>query len=133
MIHTPQGELLLAAGKSILLADSGDPLLHVVLHNPQDRSLNIGQLLAEQGRIGYFKPWYNKMATIQATRAEQGADGKIYLRGQQATTLGAQSLTRAAKIDIFTPNGDTTVQGSMNADSSTTGEKLPCSVRASRC
>ena len=52
VITSPQGEILLAAGRSVQLADAAHPALRVTVTAPAGEAVNLGKLIADGGRIG---------------------------------------------------------------------------------
>eukprot|EP01034_Spumella_vulgaris_P032251 gene32250-39823_t len=98
VITSPQGEVILAAGKSVQLVDSANPDVHVVLSAPADQALNLGQVLAAGGKVGIYGALVNQRGRINADSAAVGANGKIVLKASAAngtTLLEAGSHTSA--------------------------------------
>lgn len=95
IVNTPGGEVVLAAGHSVQLADSSDPDLHVVVSAPADQALNLGQVIAQGGRIGILGALVSQRGLVNADSAVRGADGKIVLKASRVTQLGAGSVTSA--------------------------------------
>ncbi|MEK7875120.1 MAG: filamentous hemagglutinin N-terminal domain-containing protein, partial [Pseudomonadota bacterium] len=52
VITTPKGEVLLAAGNSVKLVDTGTPNVYVEITAPDNQALNLGSIIADSGRIG---------------------------------------------------------------------------------
>ena len=52
VITAPNGDVLLAAGKEVLLVDRRSPEIAVVVTAPAGESLNLGTIVADAGRIG---------------------------------------------------------------------------------
>jgi filamentous hemagglutinin family protein len=52
IVQAPGGAVMLAAGHSVQLVDSANPALQVVVAAPADQALNLGQLVAQGGRVG---------------------------------------------------------------------------------
>jgi filamentous hemagglutinin family protein len=105
IITSPEGEVLLAAGHSVQLADSTNPSLHVVVSSPSDQAINLGQVIAQGGRIGIYGALVNQRGTLNADSAAVGENGKIVLRASRTTQLEAGSVTTA------TGNGEIQVLG----------------------
>lgn len=95
IITSPQGEVVLAAGHSVQLADSSNPAMHVVLSAPTNRALNIGQVIAQGGKIGIYGAVVNQRGTLNANSAVVGDNGKIILKSTRTTLLEAGSVTTA--------------------------------------
>ncbi|HEY4317412.1 MAG TPA: filamentous hemagglutinin N-terminal domain-containing protein [Herbaspirillum sp.] len=99
IITSPQGEVLLAAGRSVQLADSTNPSLHVVVSSPTDQAINLGQVIAQGGKIGIYGALVNQRGTVNADSAVVGQNGKIVLRASRTALLETGSSTTATGID----------------------------------
>ncbi|UMR30569.1 filamentous hemagglutinin N-terminal domain-containing protein [Massilia sp. MB5] len=95
IIASPQGEVVLAAGHSVQLVDSANPALHVVVSAPADQALNLGQVVAQGGRIGIYGALLGQRGTVNADSAVIGANGKIVLKASNTALLEAGSRTSA--------------------------------------
>jgi len=96
IITAPNGEVVLAAGRSVQLVDSADPNMQVVVSAPADQALNLGQVIAQGGRIGIYGALVNQRGIVNADSAVLGANGKIVFKSSGSTTLGAGSVTSAS-------------------------------------
>lgn len=99
IITSPQGEVLLAAGRSVQLADSTDPAMHVVVSAPTDQAINLGDVIAQGGKIGIYGALVNQRGQVNANSAVVGENGKIVLKASRTTLLEAGSTTSAASVD----------------------------------
>ena len=95
LITSPQGEVVLAAGHSVQLTDSSNPAMQVVVSSPSDRAINIGQVIAEGGKIGIYGAMINQRGILNANSAQVGETGKIILKASGDTLLEAGSVTSA--------------------------------------
>lgn len=95
VITAPNGQVMLAAGRSVQLLDSADPNVQVVLSAPGDQALNLGKLVAQGGRIGIYGALVNQRGLVNADSAVVGESGRIILKASGATTLAAGSTTSA--------------------------------------
>lgn len=95
LITSPQGEVVLAAGHSVQLADSSNPGMHVVVSAPEDQAINIGEVIAQGGKIGIYGALVNQRGTLNANSAVVGENGKIILKATRTTLLEAGSVTTA--------------------------------------
>jgi filamentous hemagglutinin family protein len=95
VIQAPGGQVVLAAGHSVQLVDSGNPDLHVVVSAPSDRAVNLGQVIAAGGKIGIYGALVNQRGRVSADSAVVGANGNVVLRASRDTVLEAGSLTSA--------------------------------------
>jgi filamentous hemagglutinin family protein len=99
IITSPQGEVMLAAGQSVQLADSANPGMHVVVSAPTDQAINLGQVIAQGGKIGVYGTLVNQRGTLNANSAVVGENGKIVLKASRTTLLEAGSVTTATGAD----------------------------------
>ena len=95
IVSAPNGEVVLAAGRSVQLVDSLDPNLQVVVSAPKDQALNLGRVIAQGGRIGIYGALVNQRGLVNADSAVVGANGKVVLKASGSTTLAAGSTTSA--------------------------------------
>ncbi|MEO6363016.1 MAG: filamentous hemagglutinin N-terminal domain-containing protein, partial [Caldimonas sp.] len=120
VIHTPQGEILLAAGHSVQLVDSANPALRVTVAASAGEARNLGELLAEGGRVGIHAGLIGQSGAISADRAEAGPAGEVYLRASGGIDLGLTSRISAGgasggRITIDAGNGAASVSGALAA------------------
>ena len=109
VITAPNGDVLLAAGHSVQLADAANPDLRVVLSAPADRAINVGQIIAQGGRIGMAGALLNQRGVLSASSAVVGENGKIVLKAAGKAVLEAGSVTTAA--NTAGKGGEVTVLG----------------------
>jgi filamentous hemagglutinin family protein len=95
IITSPAGDVMLAAGQSVNLADSTDPDMRVVISAPGNQALNVGSVVADSGRIGIYGALVNQLGLVSANSAVAGADGKIVFKSSGDTMLGSGSSTTA--------------------------------------
>jgi len=95
IITAPNGDVLLAAGHSVQLADAANPDLRVVLSAPADQALNVGQIVAQGGRIGMVGALLKQRGVLNANSAVLGENGKIVLKATGKALLEAGSVTTA--------------------------------------
>ena len=95
IIHAPGGEVVLAAGRSVQLADSDNPDLHVVVSAPKDQALNLGQIVAQSGRVGIYGNLVNQHGLVSADSAAVGPGGQIVFKASGTLALDAGSVTTA--------------------------------------
>jgi filamentous hemagglutinin family protein len=129
IISSPQGQVVLAAGHSVQLVDSANPDLHVVVSAPASQAINLGQVIAQGGRIGIYGALVNQRGTVSANSAVLGENGKIVLKARGDTLLEAGSVTSATGAgkggeiqilgDRVALTGNATVDASGNAGGGT--------------
>lgn len=95
IITSPKGDVVLAAGRSVQLADSSNPDMQVVVSAPTDRALNLGEVIAQGGKIGIYGALINQRGKLKTNSAVVGENGKIILKASDTTLLEAGSVTSA--------------------------------------
>src|SRR5882724_1476058 len=95
LIRSPQGEIVLAAGKSVELVSENSPFVTVRVVADTEQALNVGQLISDSGRIGMFGALVRQGGVVEANSAVAGANGEIRLVATKDLTLDAGSLTTA--------------------------------------
>jgi len=120
LIEAPGGRIVLAAGRSVELIDTGSPNLSVKVTAPQGSALNLGTLAAAGGRIDIHAAVVNQQGLIRASSLDMGAGGEIVLRASQELTLGAESRTRAdggsgGNVTVDAGNGSNMIHGQVSA------------------
>jgi filamentous hemagglutinin family protein len=95
IITSPKGDVLLAAGRSVQLVDSSSPDTQVVVSAPTDQVVNLGQVIAQGGKVGIYGALINQRGTINANSAVVGENGKIIFKASGDTLLEAGSVTTA--------------------------------------
>ena len=107
VITSPTGEVILAAGKTVELVNAGSPHVRVELTAPDNEVLNVGQVVANSGRIGIFGTAIRNSGTVSASAASvDAATGKIVFRAKKDITLDAGSRIEASGVQ----GGTVTVQ-----------------------
>ncbi|HSI57975.1 MAG TPA: filamentous hemagglutinin N-terminal domain-containing protein, partial [Ideonella sp.] len=120
LIDAPGGQVLLAAGRSIDLVDTGVPNLTVRVSAPAGEALNMGSLAAAGGRVDLQAAIVNQQGLVRADALALGAGGEVVLRGSQAVNLAAGSVTSAAgnsaggRVTADAGGGTTLVAGTVD-------------------
>jgi filamentous hemagglutinin family protein len=97
VISAPGGRILLAAGQSVSLADSGTPGLTVTLKADGNQALNLGELNAQGGSIDLYGALVNHQGIARADSAVVDARGNIVLKASgEATVSGTLSAANSA-------------------------------------
>ncbi|WP_409524726.1 filamentous hemagglutinin N-terminal domain-containing protein [Nitrincola sp. MINF-07-Sa-05] len=104
VIISPEGQILLAAGHKVELADLSNPALRVEI-TAEGEALNIGQLIAESGQIGIHAGLVRQSGEVNASSAVMEG-GRIFLRGQQETHVSGDAIitatgTQGGQVDIL--------------------------------
>ncbi len=96
LVEAPGGRIVLAAGRSVELVDSGLPHVVVRVTAPDDRAVNLGTLAAAGGSIDLHGGIVNQDGIVRADRLGTDAAGRIVLRAGTDATLGEAGRTSAA-------------------------------------
>lgn len=94
IINSPQGDVTLAAGHSVYLVDSLDPDISVVVSAPANKAVNLGQIVAESGKVGIYGGLISQKGIINANSAVSEG-GRIYLKATKAIELADTSVISA--------------------------------------
>ena len=124
LIEAPGGRIMLAAGQSVELIDTGSPHLSVKVTAPQGSALNLGTLAAAGGRIDIHAAVVNQQGIVRATSLGSGAGGEIVLRASQEMNLGAESRTLAdggsgGQVTVDSGNATNMIHGQVSATGGT--------------
>ena len=112
IINSPQGEVMLAAGKSVEIVDSATPNLRVQIDAPDNQAVNVGQIIANSGKIGIYAGLIKNSGEIRADGVVVGANGEILLKATHNVTLDTGSTLSASGAQggsISVQSGDTTL------------------------
>ncbi len=95
IITSPQGDVILAAGHAVQFVEAANPSVQVVVSAPDNAALNLGQVIAQGGRIGIYGALVNQRGRLNANSAVVGENGQIMLKASRDTLLEAGSVTSA--------------------------------------
>src|SRR6266705_1427047 len=123
-ISAPQGQIVLAAGKSVELVSESSPFVTVRVTADTEQALNLGKLIADSGRIDMSGALVRQAGIAQADSAVVGANGVIDASGETGggTVLvggdahGANPDVQNAERTLIGPDGV------IRADAQTTGD-----------
>ncbi len=123
LIEAPGGQVLLAAGQSIDLVDTGAPNLALRVTAPQGEALNLGSVLVAGGRIDIQAAIVNQQGIVRADAVGQGAGGEVRLQSSESMNLAAGSITSASgasagRVSLDGGAGTTLVAGNVAATAS---------------
>ena len=105
IINAPNGEVILAAGQTVQLLDTGTPGVSVAITGAQGNATNLGQIISEAGQIGIAGVLVNNSGTLNASSVvKQG--GRIFLQASQdAYVDGAGRIvatgTKGGSIEVL--------------------------------
>ncbi|MFA5182276.1 MAG: filamentous hemagglutinin N-terminal domain-containing protein, partial [Syntrophales bacterium] len=120
IINSPKGEVILAAGRSVQLVDSTNPDIAVVVSAPENSVVNLGQIIANSGRIGIYGGLISQKGIVRADSAVVDENGQILFKATKGITLDKDSITTASgpqggKISIQSETDTTLVSGTVSA------------------
>jgi filamentous hemagglutinin family protein len=95
VITAPNGDVMLAAGKSVELVSAASPDLRVQVQAGGE-ALNVGQLVVESGRVGLYGAAVRNSGLVSADSAQVTAAGTVVLRASKDVTLEATSVVTAS-------------------------------------
>ena len=123
LIHTPGGELILAAGKSLTITSLDLEGVQFEVQAPTDGVLNVGKLLADGGAVGVFAGTLRHSGDIRANALVYDEAGRVILKGQNEVQIAAGSTIAAdgrsgGSITVQSPHGAAQIAGTVSAQGS---------------
>ena len=120
VITAPNGDVLLAAGKEVLLVDSANPEIAMVVTAPDGQSINLGTIVANAGRVGMYGSVVRQQGRISADSAVKDASGRIFFKATKEAALEAGSVTTAngpqgGSVTVQASEGTSLLSGSVEA------------------
>ncbi|MEQ1778161.1 MAG: caspase family protein [Nitrosomonas sp.] len=94
LVQTPNGQTIIAAGKSVEFVDSGAPNVVVRVKAPENEVVNLGSLVASSGQVDLHGSIVNQQGIVRANSVGTDEAGRIILKADQ-TTLAKNSQTQA--------------------------------------
>ncbi len=95
VITSPNGEVVIAAGRKVELVNSREPDIRVEYVAPAGEAVNAGSIVASSGVIGIYGTVVRNSGSVSASRAVVGDGGKIVFRASQDALLEAGSKVEA--------------------------------------
>ncbi len=114
LITSPGGDVLLAAGHSVQMADATNPALRVVVSAANDQALNVGDIVAQGGKVGIYGALIRQRGVVNATSAVRGETGQIVFKATGDAVLEAGSVTATSGGDIAISGDSVTIDGTVN-------------------
>ncbi|MEO8279544.1 MAG: filamentous hemagglutinin N-terminal domain-containing protein, partial [Ideonella sp.] len=120
LINAPDGQVMLAAGRSIELIDTGTPNLRLRVTAPDGEAMNLGTLAAPGGRIDVHAAMVNQQGIVRADGFGTNAAGEVVLQASNKLDLRAGSVTSASgaiggKVTLDAGNGTAMLEGDVLA------------------
>ena len=105
IINAPNGEVILAAGQTVQLIDTGTPGVNVTITGAEGNATNLGQIISEAGRIGLAGVLVKNSGTLNASSLVKEG-GRIFLHASQdAYVDGAGRIvatgTKGGSIEVL--------------------------------
>ena len=126
LVRSPGGQIVLAAGKSVDMVDSGMPNVAVRVTAPDNEAINLGALLAPGGgSVDVHGGIVNQQGIVRADSVGTDPAGRVVIKASGEVQLGAASVTSASaegtgsagKILVESIDGASLVQGRASATS----------------
>ncbi len=125
IINAPNGEVILAAGQTVQLLDTGTPGVSVAITGAAGNATNLGQIISEAGQIGIAGVLVNNSGTLNASSVvKQGgriflqASGDAYVNGQGSIVATG---TKGGSIEVLGNRVAVTDQAQLDASGDTGG------------
>ncbi|OGA65086.1 MAG: hypothetical protein A3G83_06905, partial [Betaproteobacteria bacterium RIFCSPLOWO2_12_FULL_68_20] len=120
IIRAPQGEIVLAAGKSAELISESSPYVTVNVVADAEQALNVGQLISDSGRIGMYGALVRNSGVAEANGAVAGPGGQIRFVAAKDLTVEAGSRisangTSGGEVLLQAEGGTNLVAGTVEA------------------
>lgn len=118
LIVAPDGQVALAAGASVDLADTQTRHVAVRVQAPQGEAVNLGSIAVGGGRVDLAAAMVNQQGFVRADSLS-GSGGQIVLGGSEGVNLAAGSVTSAAgasggSVQVDGGSGTTLLAGEVN-------------------
>ncbi len=104
LVETPGGQIVLAAGKSIELIDSGMPNVIVRVTAPENEAINLGTLVATGGSVDLHAGIVNQSGIVRATGVTTDANGRVSLKAMTDVSFADGSKTQAGNVSVAAGN-----------------------------
>jgi filamentous hemagglutinin family protein len=120
-LNAPNGEVLLAAGQSVQLVDTGTPGVSVAITGAPGEVRNLGRIAAEAGRIGLAAGLVSNSGSIDADSVVREG-GRVFLRasGDLKTTAASDisaNGTTGGNVQLYA-DGAARIDGRVSATGS---------------
>jgi len=123
IIRSPDGDVVLAAGKSIELVSESSPHVSVRITADDEQAKNLGTIIADSGRIGIHGAIVTQGGVAEAGGAVVGPGGEIRLVASKDVYVEAGSRTAAngsegGSVVIQAETGTARIEGTVEATGS---------------
>ena len=100
LIQSPQGHVVLAAGKSVELIDSGAPNVVVRVSAPENEAINLGAMVTTNGQVDVHGSIVNQQGIIRADSLTTDTSGRIVLTASDSLTMAENGLIQANEVNL---------------------------------
>ena len=119
IIKTSSGNILLAAGESVSIVDSTSPEIEVQITAPDNKTLNVGNIITQNGSAGIYAGLIEHQGIIKASTAVIEG-GRIVLKAKHGIHLKENSVLNAdgntgGNITVQSNQGETRIDGNISA------------------
>ncbi len=119
IIHSPNGEVILAAGQTVSLIDSATPGVKVDITGAEGNVTNLGSVVAEAGRIGMAGVLVKNSGIVNASSVVSDG-GRVFLRASQRIELDAAGRiladgTKGGEVIVKTGDSAGNISGTLLA------------------
>jgi len=95
VVRSPQGEIVLAAGRQVELVSESNPYVTVKVTADAEQAVNVGSLVSDSGRIGMYGALVRNSGVAEASGAVVDAGGNIRFVATRDVTVDAGSRVAA--------------------------------------
>ncbi|HTP97414.1 MAG TPA: autotransporter-associated beta strand repeat-containing protein, partial [Burkholderiales bacterium] len=118
VITAPNGDIVLAAGRSVRVTEVGAPEIQVEITAPADRPLNLSEVTS--GGRGIYSGFVTNSGSLNANSAVVNAGGRVVLKASNGVQLAAGSTVSAdgnagGSVMVDAQQGAATVAGMISA------------------
>ncbi|MBI5920728.1 MAG: filamentous hemagglutinin N-terminal domain-containing protein, partial [Betaproteobacteria bacterium] len=100
IITAPHGEVILAAGKTVQLVDTGMPGVRVEITGDTQQATNLGTILSDAGRVGLIGALVKNAGTVNVSSVVNEG-GRIFLRAVKKIEQYGQLLASGIKEGVI--------------------------------
>jgi filamentous hemagglutinin family protein len=118
VITSPKGEVLLAAGHSVDLVDTGTPGVKINVKGDKGKITNLGKIMVDTGIIGFGAALIDNRGMLNASSVDK-AGGRIFLRASkdlvttETSTINADGTT-GGDVVLYA-DGSAAIDGDVSA------------------
>ena len=120
IINAPNGDVILAAGHSVRLGDTGAPNVLVEIQAPDNQAVNVGEIVVGGGSASIYAGLISQQGVVRADSASVNEAGRIVFKATKDVTLAAGSHTSAngangGQILVQAEHGTNLIHGEVTA------------------